>query len=412
MANTARELPQSDREIARQSTEKKASIDDMLNDHKFLEALAKQKNIEVDERSLEDSGELEKYYESFKKVEAASKGVIEVFKGDIKDDIGIDLGRAEEEAIKTYLSNGIFENPDMVNDLQERLAEYKRMGQEIKNKQLEMAKLEKKEELEKRRSNVEKRLSSVNNVKAEQLDKFDKTGKLSLKRIFTGSYGKKRFGQRVTLELEFDERSEKISVEADELNTKIKEMEDFQRVKDSFAEKFSDEKNDLFRDFGVVQELTKIARAKAHERLKQMSEKGTNLAELKKTQGDYEKLLSFKYHADVWRDYMADFEGDTGMTEDAFENKLSDSVKTKMLDEVKNVICKIKIGDKSLDQLEKGLGRIINENVASEQMETFIADALIGAKDSLSNSEEDKAKKILLQRVIIKAVGGAYRPAV
>lgn len=378
-----------------------ADIDKMLNDKKFLEAFSAQKDLDVENLDLtKGNKDMQEKYEAFQESKKVSKELTKLCEDQIFKEAKIKLDKKEFEGIEKFLGEQVFENPKMIENLREQMAQFKELPDTIAQQEAEFAAA--KEALEKlkkdKQESEDKRHETFVQYKDEK-GKFDNLHWYNLKKMW----------QKGKMETEYTRQLSEIDSEnlrmGKIIDLKEPIIKDIKNLKDEFEGKFSEIRDSLFMEIEPVKVVFEKAREAAQNKIKELGDPSKDLASLEEAVKYLQELkISAESKEGSGHNFLEGFEFKEG--EDA-EESLDEQIKGKITTELLFRIQKSEIGSKPLADFERKLSDLIyKEKIGSmdeEKSKKWIVEELDALRKSqISFGMIDKAKIMLLNRIIIK----------
>lgn len=397
MVNTARETTP--------RAEGGADIDKMLNDKKFLEAFSAQKNLDVENLDLTEGNEdLKEKYEAFQESKKVSKELTKLCEDQIFKEAKIKLDKKEFEGIEKFLGEQVFENPKMIENSREQMAQFKELPETIAQQEAEFAAA--KEALEKLKKDKKESKDKMHETFVQYKDEKGKFDNLHW-------YNLKKMWQKGKMETEYTRQLSEIDSEnlrmGKIIDLKEPIIKDIKNLKDEFEGKFSKIRDSLFMEIEPVKVVFEKAREAAQNKIKELGDPSKDLPSSEEAAKYLQELkISAESKEGSGHNFLEGFEFKEG--EDA-EESLDEQIKGKIYEKLKNIITSTSLGSKPLADFEGKLSDLIyKEKIGSmkkDESKQFIVDKLKEIRKWHSILALDKTQNILLGRIIIKLEAGA-----
>lgn len=361
------------------------SVDKALNNKKFVEFLTKYHDAEGldldEEASSDDVEELEKRYQAFESMSGLTRSLKGLYKGEIADKVGIKLGDKELENVDAYLEQLVLDNPEKINDLAAEFERRAQLKQDIVAREQEIRA-------------AKRELSDYAAVETELELAAKTTGFRNKKNLFIFGWlfrskaenqarkaMKEEYGSLGDAKKHFDRMVE--------LKATVGEVED---ALAGVKEEIDNNRQDVFDDVDVTEDLVNRAKEQAQEDLKNLAE-STDLKDLDKAVETFDKFSA---------ESSSGFEDLTDGLEPDFADKLDRAVHQKVSAEMIAAVNALP-ESLALSGVEKALKKFIDrESVGSDKgvdAKEFVRSTLEGI---LFLPGLPSAKRILLKRLHIK----------
>ncbi len=406
MANTAREtVPSRVKEITPQSVEKKAGIDEMLNNRKFLEALnANDPDAEV----AEDNIELQEKYEAFGKAQEVSNEIIGIYKDKILKDIGIKMDKTEFQAIETYINNQVFENPKEIETFASQVKEYQEAPERIAQKEQEIAELTGGKDLEDTLKDLrEQRMQMMDEKNRLEISKGaketaleDKNKKIFIKRWFTGGSNKTRKKEISSLEGDIAG----VNFSSEKLGEQIKNLEDANKLRGEIKNKADEAREKLFSNFEPMEEIAAKAREKVAEKFTTLFSEGSsgNLSRANEAQNFLDRMKDVNTEEE-WTDYLDNM--DTDLSQEQLDGVIEKLVSA----EFEKAVDNLKIGERPLEKMENVLKPLLNKTKIGSKDREGVKDFMVKTlSDIAKNFSRKDLRRYPLNQIIKNVEKGLY----
>lgn len=408
---------------------KKFDIDKALNTKGFAAFLAK--HPEGAEFDMENAEELEKKFETFGFVKTVDQGLQGLFAKQIHEELGVKLENTERELISGRIEDYAIESPEKLEELNHKLILMTELPKQIKELEDELTKLGAPETHrvdyhslvaesgQLRAAHKEMGLFGKIRLSAKALfwlakkvptyipfltgerykrnverEGYDLTDRFNAVKIVRENYGNKNKGEVKTMIIDVNE---KIKAKRDNL-VKINDVESMRSmIKDSYNEL----RKGVFEEISSIGDLSEMIRGKAQEKLKQMINGGQSIKDFDNAQEYFDKLRSSQEGGEVGID---PFEG---LNEDERQAKIEEGLDKRVWEHIANVLTQQQSGSNMLTNLERALKPVLDrEKIGTkegDELRDAISEALLGASNQvLTDSPEDKTKRIIVNRLIAK----------
>lgn len=397
MANTARETaPQSEEK-------KKASMDEMLNNKQFLEALVSQENLDVENLDLtEENEELKEKYEVFGESKKVSKELVKLCENQIFAEAGIRLDEKEFDKIGEFLGKKVFENPQFIENLREQMAQFKELPKEIVEKEAEI------EELTGGRAGDV--LKGLENAKQKSLDEKRDVNSEKITKV-TAIKEKAWFFRNTRAERKenkYEGTINNLDIEIAQITDNIGKIKDVSTMREKAQAKFQESRGMIFQEITPIKEIFEKAKEVAKNKIKELGDPSKDLASSEKAIEYLQKLKSSaELKGGSGHDFLEGFELEEGENP---EESLDKQIKGKIYEKLKDIITSTEVGLTPLTNFENKLRDLIyKEKIGSmdeEESKQFIVDKLKELRKWHSVLALDKIQNIVLGRIIIKLEAG------
>lgn len=179
----------------------------------------------------------------------------------------------------------------------------------------------------------------------------------------------------------------------------VETVEDLESKKSLSTETFKKIRKDLFGGISGIEALTKAIQIKLAQEFKAMIDKGT-IESLDSVQNRFESLKNAAQNTETGLNPLANLD------QDNIQAKIDSALKIKVSENIKQTIVRANLGTNPLTNLENALKPFLDrQKVGSkegDEARELIRNLLDEAAKNLGNSNEDKAKKLMIARIIIK----------
>jgi DNA-directed RNA polymerase subunit F len=170
-------------------------------------------------------------------------------------------------------------------------------------------------------------------------------------------------------------------------------------LKSLSQELFGNIRKDLLGGVSDIAELTVAIQAKVSAQFQQMTKDGSIKA-LDQAQKRFESLKSVTGSTETGVNPLG------GIDEGVFQEQVDASLEKKASEEIMEKVLQVSMGTNAFTRLEKALEPFLKrEKIGSkegDEARDFIARTLKEAADNLSDANEDRAKKLMISRLLIK----------
>lgn len=383
-------------------------IDAALNKKGFAEFLAAHPDaVDFD---MSDSESIRPKFEAFQGKEMVSRGLQQLFRNQIRENLGVKLDSADLQSIDAYLQELAIESPRDILDLQTKLAIFQEMPGRIRELETRLATLGNSQELSTKLESLRTDKKSLESV--EKYSGFWGRLKLGFQINFCGSLEKSQQleGHKQSLEmakvrfgkLDGDQAGlllAEVDEQIEEVNKTLETISSIESWKATEQEMFNGARKNLLEGIFGISGITEAIQRRAKVQMEAAVNSG-NLGVLDRAEQNFAKLQkaseSLGFSVDV-----------LGENEENLRQDLDAAVENAIGTKIYETVSRVKLGDGALTRLEKTLEQLIGrEKIGSkegEEAREFVLQVLGEAMDQLdSNSPGTPAKKILCGRIIGK----------
>ncbi len=413
------------------TAQEKMTIDRAMNAKGFAEFLAD--HPDADSFDMSNEEEVGKRFEVFKMVEEVGKEMKEIYAGHIQKEMGIRLERDDLFCIDDYLDTLAIENPEELKEMQGKFAAFKALPQEINKFERELSRLGVAPALSTQLDTMREDWQNLQKVKGDISD-VGKT-KLAFETVFTFAKSmpmlleilpgvnmsreykaevihdrqrvtgrwdalkavKEKFG-----ELEPEDVAKKMAGLEEQITTientlaSIDELEQFKSLSEQM---FGDVKKKVLGGITEIAGLSEAIQRKAQDQLVGLTNKGT-FAALTQAQKRFDTLKAAAESNEEGINPIGSID------EEGFQRSVDEALKVKASNEIMSIVMRTKMGDNALTRLEKALGPFLkNDKIGSkegDEAKKFIVGALNEVAENLDTSNESRAKRLMISRIIFK----------
>lgn len=388
-----------------------SDIDKALNTKGFAEFLAQHPDAE--EFDMNDEGAINKRFEVFESKGIVSKEIKELYSGHIEKEMGIKLDKNDLASIDKHIEEQAINNPDEVINLREQLYFFKELPKKIAESEKQLAQLgnadnlsERLESLRTDSYNIEEGKKYLGFVgksrlafhliksafKASSFDAEDVDLSWDSANNVTRRYGKMNGARAESL-------LEGINKEIETTEDTLSKISEAEVLKSEYQNLFKNMRSELLGGVAGMAELTAAIQAKVHKQLMDLTSKGT-IKDYEQAQQRFDSLKSVSESTETGVDPLGRIDAQE------FEKDIEDSIVDKASEEMMGIILQAKMGDNALTNLEKSLEPFLKKekigskegNEARQKMSDILAEVYY----KLGTTSEDKAKKLMISRILIK----------
>lgn len=380
------------------------SIDNALNTKGFAEFLASS-----DISDVEDVDEVEYRFEIFKKKEVVKEKLKDLYKGKIKESLGIALTTENMAAISKHIEQEATQNPEAIEELFMRINAFNALPGEIQAAEEKLAAFKSEEALVSEIENLDQDRANV-----QFLSKYSGIGgkgRLALTYLTSGfsmngvaelhhrkaakEQLQARYGANAHKNKQlFSEINKRLADHTDALE-QVQALSDMKAASEAF---FAESREDLLGGIANVKELTDALEAKVQQQLAELQTQG-GMKNLLKAQELFERLQAVS-ESELGIDPF------NGKSAEDIQAEIDTALESAAQNEIITAINAANFGDNSLTKLEQKLTDHIERTKLgskdSDEVRDFVIKALTNAASTLGASVQDKAKRLLVQRIIIK----------
>ncbi len=368
-------------------------IDAMLNTKGFVEFLAQYPEDVV-------AGEkIKKIHEVFEAKEVVKNEINEIYTGHIAAELGFVLEPKDLDCVDAHFEQEAINNPDFILEYREKLRIFKALPKQIQDFESEINQAGRVEDFSARLEELKETRKSIDIVKD---DVFSLRGILSMLgdvQLAKEAYKAVRNVRREGLSLHVGD----LDINAEVVDTKIKEIEETistikstEQLKSLAAEYYGGVRKDILGGIGASADIARMLRKKAVEEMKALSN-GRDYDSLQ------EQFETFKKVSSTLEIGVNLFEG---VNPDELQKQIDENIEREVLQGMTDDIKNMKLGENNLTTMERNLEFYLKkEKMGSkegDEVKKFLGKTIAEIQKKLGNSIEDKAKKILLARILIK----------
>ncbi len=406
-------------------------VDKALNTKGFAEFLATHPDAKGFDMGNE--GDVQKRFETFEVKGLVAKELRELYSGHIENEMGIKLDTQDQSSIDKHIEKMAIENPDSVLEMREKLETFKKMPEELNKLEAELAQLGKVDELttkigalQKDKANLEiakDTIGFIGNTKLtiKTLTFYAKATPMLLELLpkvkFSDAYAEdvsKRAGEiskqwdaRDAVKNKFGklkkERAGEILVDVDNqlllTEQTLSKVQDVQKLKSLAEDVFLDLRKELLGGVSDVAELTVAIQKKVNAQFLAMTRTGT-IKSFDQMQERFESLRSVADTTETGVDPL----GAIDLSE--LQKRVDAALEKAASEEIMQTVLRANMGTNALMKLEKALEPFLTrEKIGSkegDEAREFISETLEEVAANLGATTEDKAKKLMIARILIK----------
>jgi len=375
-------------------------VDKALNTKGFAEFLASHKGSKKIEDMEPDV--IEAQMEVFLTKEAVKEDIKKVYAGEMREKLGIDLEASDMQSVDAYIDELALEDPDQVMDLKDQITLVNEFPSHIKTLEDQLAPLGVSADLNSQLENLRGKREAVSTVRKNMTI----TGILSM----IGDVGMARetyeAGKKVSAQGVSPFHRGDLNVAGAQLDKNIEATEatlatvtNLTEMKGKAEQMYGEIRKGLLGGMAGYAEVAKAVKKKALTDFASMANVGT-LEALLAAQDRLNELKEFSESSETGVDIF------DALSPEQYQAKLDTAIEKKAFEEVMESIMHIQLGDHSLDRLERALldftGKESFGSKEGDDAKTFVRKTIQEARDGLGDSVEDKAKKLLLARILAK----------
>lgn len=423
--------PKIERKVV-QVEENESNIDKALNTKGFAEFLAQHPDAE--EFDMNDEDAINKRFEVFESKSIVAKGIKELYSGHIEKEMGIKLDSNDLATIERHIEEQAINNPDEIINLREQLNSFKEEPKKIAELEKQLAQLGNVDNLSKRLESLRTDADNIESgkkylgfvgksrlayhlvkvaFKTIPVDVEMSTGfKLSSK-----EYNDRAIYERINLEKSWDSADavtkkydkmngekaesllEQINAEIETTQATLDKIAEIESLKSESQNLFASMRSELLGGVAGMAELTKSIQTKVADQLRELAEKGTIKA-YDQAQARYESLRSVAESTETGVNPIRPYFGEY------LQDYLDASLEKEVSSQIEKTLLNAKMGDNALTKLEKELEPFLKrEKIGSksgDEVRELISEVFTKVSDSLGDSVEHKAKKLLISRILIR----------
>jgi hypothetical protein len=363
-------------------------IDKALNNHRFVDFIAHHPDSESLPMDETSGPELERLFTTFESKEIVGKKMKELFRDEIRKNLGVELGAADLQSIDTYLESQAIEDPELMRELLVKVQEYPKMSERIKDKERVLA------------------------TAAGRGNLDDKKILLDWAADFKGGMGKTRaILTHIPLIKGFalgkegrdikDRLASEYKLKLSQVPKEITKIEDAERALQTVREEARRMRELVFNDSEQVQAIFEMARKKAMDLMVDisagLSRSTATIADVKKAEQFFKKI------SETAAEDIFDPTGDIGQSRELLRNSFDTVLENNVRDDIMEAVRKpLRAGSAPLTALDRNLKSILSKqeigSKKGDEAKTFIRETLEEARQQLGSGET--AKKILLRRIL------------
>ncbi len=406
-------------------------IDKALNTKGFAEFQAA--HPESDKFDMEDGEAIRQRFEVFETKTAVSKELKQLYSGHIEKEMGIKLDAKDLSSIDAHLENQAINSPEEFMEIKERLDAFRELPLQISALEKQLAELGGVEELKATLEGLQKDEANLETAQkykgiigktkvAFQFVSFAAAAQpLLLEVLFPGVKLKKNFlgvgdkynqvsealGSLSSVKEKFGKMGKKdinslqenIGDQIHGIENVLASVQQIDKLKSLSQEMFGNMRKELLGGVSDITGLTESIQAKAMAQFKEIVKSGSTKS-LDQAQERFEALRSVAVSTETGVNPLG------GINEEEFQKRVDAGLEKAASEEIMQTLMRANLGSNALTKLEKSLEPFLNrEKIGSkegEEAREFIANALKEAADNLGNTTEDKAKKSIVARILIK----------
>ena len=372
-------------------------LDEMLNTPGFTEFLAKYPEDAMN--SVDDQALLEKRFEVFQLKDVLKKDAVAVCTEHYKNNMGLELSATDTAGIDAYIENEAIANPDSILEINATFRQLRQIPKEIASLEDELAQLGGAEKWQAELADQEAKKKAIQTVKdnaftlngiANML--FDRDAAVDTwraARSIKRNGGSLHIGDLNTQQTLIDERIQQI-------RTAISNINISERMSVLLKRQYDGLRGDILRSVTAQSEVAKILRTKVKEEMDALI-----------ARHDYDSLqIRFEEFQKISLHDVSNVNLLKGVDISEIQTKIDRAIEEASLQGMIRDIQGMKFGDNNLTRMEQALEFFLKKkkmgSKEGDEVRKFLGETIDKAQKSLTDSVQDKAKKILLVRIKIK----------
>lgn len=418
-------------EIIAQSEAKGFDTDKALNTKGFLEFLAA--HPKSDTFDMGDVGEVQKRFETFEVKGRVGKELKELYSSHIEKEMGIKLDAGDQTSIDKHIEKMAIENPEKILEIQDSLKMFKELPVEIGKLEEQLAQLGKVGELATKLDVL--RNDKINLETTKESLGFVGKSKLTLKTLvcyakavpmlfevlpkikFSDAYAEdvlkrqseinRQWGAREAVKDKFGkldkEQTGKILTEVESeivsIEKTLASINNIEKLKILSQDVFGDLRKELLGGVSDIAELTVAIQSKVNAQFQEMTRTGT-IKSMDQAQARFESLRTVAETTETGVNPLGAIDAD------ALQEALDIAMERMASQQILETVLRANMGTNALTKLEKSLEPFLErEKIGSkegDEARELISKTLENVAKNLGTTNEDKAKKLMIARILIK----------
>ncbi|MES2087780.1 MAG: hypothetical protein V4467_02175 [Patescibacteria group bacterium] len=374
-------------------------IDVAMKNAKFVQYLNEIPGIE---NSLDDVDAIKQRFETFQKKDTVSRGLQEFFKQQFELETENKLSPTELASVAKFIEDQVKNNPELISEFEGQLTR-------IKNGPAEIAALEKQvadvanvdlKNLQDEHGELLKRQADLKEKASDAIETRGDTWRGILEKQEKFPFLAKFAGKSL------DKRQKSFENELKDIDEDIQANLEAQKeagaTKVALAEakeRYASMRQEILRNTPLAGEITRIAQAKAQEKLKSLIDPKAGLEKIEQGRKYLEKLIASRdSESGSGADYL------NGETEETVRQRIDTAVEGVITGKIVETVKKLNFSDGASEKLAKSLEKFAEKVGAKDQGESraFVVNILEGILAGKDGVEAEKGpKRLLIKRLII-----------
>ncbi|MEK7185024.1 MAG: hypothetical protein AAB726_00150 [Patescibacteria group bacterium] len=410
---------------------KKFDTDKALNTKGFAEFLADHPDAETFD--MNDEGEVQKRFEMFGTKEIAKKGLKELYSTHISSEMGVVLDANDLSSIDLHIEKFAKQNPEEILAMKHRLDLFNGLPGEIAGLEKQLATLGKKEDLTTKidalkqdKADLEaarEHLGKMGKIKAnfKALAFYAKSAPMMLE-VLPGVKLSEKYSDKIFEEsVEMSERNRVLSSVKEkhgkigkgeagkilkdvenkiaEIESVLAKVEEAEEMRSRGNQMLDDARKELLGGISGMAEITAAIHAKTRERFESIM----NSESIKGY--DYAQKI-FEHLKEVSESTETGVNPFGTINEEKLQEDIDISLERVATEQIMWAIEDAEMGANALTKLEKAFAPLLEKNKLGskegDEVREFISNIIEGSAKILGNTTEDKAKKLIIARILIK----------
>ncbi len=383
-------------------------VDKALDKKGFAEFLAA--HPDVADFDMSDSESIQSRFETFQVKESVSKGLQNLFRNQIRENLGVKLDSSDLRSIDAHLQELAIENPEEILGLQKKLTVFQEMPGQIKELETQLATLGNSQELSAKLESLKTDKRSLESV--EKYSGFWGRLKMGFQINFCRSLEKSREleGHKQSLEIAKDRFDKLDSDQAglmlvetnkqiEEVNKTLETISKVEGWKVLAQEMFNNSRKNLLEGIVGISGITESIKRRAMAQMESALASG-KLRILDQAEQDFTKLQKASESLGFGIDVL------DGKEED-LRSRLDTATENAIGTKIHETISNVKLGEGAMTRLERSLEQLIGrEKIGSKvgvEAREFVVQLLGEIVEQLDTSLPGiAAKKLMCARIIGK----------
>ncbi len=390
---------------------KKFNIDQELSNKDFLKFLAS--HADSESFNMSDEAKLKERFDVFNFKEKVKTELKDLYRNQIKEQLGVELGDADLNSMDVYLDKQALENPEKIILLEQSLASFVETPKKIAELENELSGLGKRNDLA-----ISYREKVIKAKKLEEMKgayDWSTIGKHGINILSRGYFFEDAKKKR-DLAKEFSdsnqvinerERSDMFIATTEEylqINIELKKVKDLEAKKHQHEKSLKVLRGSVLELAGEIGGIKEVIQARATSILKELTNKESTLESLDEAVKKMRDFSAASEKSQFKVDIFEDKAGQISLTE-----TINQKTDAKVVRAIKDAVENNGLNTGSFKELSDTIEKLITrENIGNKTgvaIKDFVRTILTEESAKLTGADTDsKAKKIMIARLLVKTI--------